>query len=269
MRIEFDAWRERRRREVKDEISRQYAAIEAVRDLHRPCIAVPLRDGGCRPAEHNGADPPCCLHCAHDWKQPPTLDDIAAMLDDIAAIYEEVVERYQNLYEAARERYEAAEAVIQAVRDVCADESFWAERDRGAKVGFVSAVAVEAIYAALESRLTERRAHWGVELVETVGRLIIPRYRSVGYLSDHQRERIYAVIAAVEDWQEARWGPECWVTTVEDAKALFLHRAQTAEAQVQAVREYARKLSFGESESVMRDSVADSIFRILDGDNDE
>ena len=47
----------------------------------------------------------------------------------------------------------------------------------------------------------------------------------------------YAVIAAVEDWQEARWGPECWVTTVEDAKALFLHRARTAEAQIQAVRE--------------------------------
>lgn len=45
-----------------------------------------------------------------------------------------------------------AEAQVQAVRDVCADESFWAERDRGAKVGFVSAVAVEAIYAALESR---------------------------------------------------------------------------------------------------------------------
>ena len=81
----------------------------------------------------------------HDWSQTPTLDEFNAMYDEDDNLW--------CLYEAARERYEAAEAVIQAVRDVCADESFWAERDRvGAKVGFVSAVAVEAIYAALESR---------------------------------------------------------------------------------------------------------------------
>lgn len=52
--------------------------------------------------------------------------------------------------------------------------------------------------------VSEGRPHWDVELVETVGRLIIPRYRSVGYLSDHQRERIYAVIAAVEDEQRRK-----------------------------------------------------------------
>lgn len=51
-----------------------------------------------------------------------------------------------------RERAKRAEAQVQAVRDVCADESFWAERVLGAKAGFVSAVAVEAIYAVLESR---------------------------------------------------------------------------------------------------------------------
>ena len=64
MRIEFEPWCEQKRLEAGN-----VDALEAVRHLHRPCTAIPIVDGGCDPAEHT-SDPPCCLHCAHDWPCP-------------------------------------------------------------------------------------------------------------------------------------------------------------------------------------------------------
>jgi len=46
------------------------AQVQRVRHLHRPCIAVPVVDGGCGATWHGDAVPPCCLHCAHDWPCP-------------------------------------------------------------------------------------------------------------------------------------------------------------------------------------------------------
>ena len=52
--------------------------------------------------------------------------------------------------------------------------------------------------------MTERRSHWDIDLVEGVGRRLIPRYRSIGYCTDAERHRIYTLIEFVEDWQDAR-----------------------------------------------------------------
>ena len=65
MRIEFDVWCEQKSREAGD-----YNALRAVRHLHRPCTAVPVVDGGRGATWHDASDPPCCLHCAHDWPCP-------------------------------------------------------------------------------------------------------------------------------------------------------------------------------------------------------
>ena len=51
--------------------------------------------------------------------------------------------------------------------------------------------------------MTERRAHWDIDLIEGVGRRLIPRYRSIGYCTDAERHRIYALIEFIEDWQDA------------------------------------------------------------------
>ena len=50
--------------------------------------------------------------------------------------------------------------------------------------------------------MTERRAHWDIDLVDGVGRRLIPLYRSIGYCTDAERHRIYALIEFVEDWQD-------------------------------------------------------------------
>jgi len=48
--------------------------------------------------------------------------------------------------------------------------------------------------------MTDRRSHWDIDLVEGVGRRLIPRYRSIGYCTDAERDRIYTLIEFVEDW---------------------------------------------------------------------
>lgn len=120
--------------------------------------------------------------------------------------------------------------------------------------------------------MTERRAHWGDDLIDAV-RVRMTQCPYEDYNCEIDADAVYAVIAAVEDWQEARWGPECWVTTVEDANALFLHRAQTAEAQIQAVREtcdnfVALRTGNPQVDQVLRAQMlkdADEVRRILGG----
>ena len=115
--------------------------------------------------------------------------------------------------------------------------------------------------------MSDRRPHWDAELLDAVGRSMHAFYDRPDAM------HVYAVIAAVEDWQEARWGPECWVTTVEDAKALFLHRAQTAEAQIQAVRDVCADQCFwaeyGPDAELTNAVTVESIFAALDGGDDE
>ena len=48
--------------------------------------------------------------------------------------------------------------------------------------------------------MTDRRSHWDIDLVEGVGRRLIPFYRSIGYCTDDERDRIYTLIEFVEDW---------------------------------------------------------------------
>lgn len=50
--------------------------------------------------------------------------------------------------------------------------------------------------------MTDRRSHWDIDLVDGVGRRLIPRYRSIGYCTDAERHRIYALIEFIEDWQD-------------------------------------------------------------------
>lgn len=50
--------------------------------------------------------------------------------------------------------------------------------------------------------MSERRSHWDIDLVDGVGRRLIPRYRSIGYCTDAERHRIYTLIEFVEDWQD-------------------------------------------------------------------
>ena len=48
----------------------------------------------------------------------------------------------------------------------------------------------------------DRRPHWDDDLVDGVGRRLIPLYRSIGYCTDAERHRIYTLIEFVEDWQD-------------------------------------------------------------------
>jgi len=111
------------------------------------------------------------------------------------------------------------------------------------------------------------RKHWDVELVEAVGRLIIPRYRSVGYLSDHQRERIYAVIAVVEDGLNPNWESMAKLTRMQnDSLARYQNRHRR-------VRERA-ELRFGipavhGTYQVGYAAAMYDILRVLDGSDDE
>ena len=50
--------------------------------------------------------------------------------------------------------------------------------------------------------MSDRRSHWDTDLVDGVGRRLIPRYRSIGYCTDAERHRIYTLIEFVEDWQD-------------------------------------------------------------------
>jgi len=55
--------------------------------------------------------------------------------------------------------------------------------------------------------MTDRRSHWDIDLVDGVGRRLIPLYRSIGYCTDAERHRIYTLIEFVEDWMDANDNP--------------------------------------------------------------
>jgi len=55
--------------------------------------------------------------------------------------------------------------------------------------------------------MTERRPHWDIDLVDGVGRRLIPLYRSIGYCTDAERHRIYTLIEFMEDWMDANDNP--------------------------------------------------------------
>jgi len=46
------------------------AAIARVRELHLPCTAFSVQEGGCGPGEHTVSDPPVCSHCQAAWPCP-------------------------------------------------------------------------------------------------------------------------------------------------------------------------------------------------------
>ena len=78
--------------------------------------------------------------------------------------------------------------------------------------------------------MSDRRSHWDTDLVDGVGRRLIPRYRSIGYCTDAERHRIYTLIEFVEDWMDANDNPlphvlnEClqWL----DAERAAIQRVQ-------------------------------------------
>ena len=72
--------------------------------------------------------------------------------------------------------------------------------------------------------MTERRPHWDDDLVDGVGRRLIPLYRSIGYCTDAERHRIYTLIEFVEDWQDRN----------QQARAMSI---TDNEAAIQRVRE--------------------------------
>ena len=72
--------------------------------------------------------------------------------------------------------------------------------------------------------MTKRRSHWDIDLIEGVGRRLIPRYRSIGYCTDAERHRIYTLIEFVEDWQDR----------TQQARAMSM---TDNEATIQRVRE--------------------------------
>ena len=73
--------------------------------------------------------------------------------------------------------------------------------------------------------MTDRRSHWDIDLVEGVGRRLIPRYRSIGYCTDAERHRIYTLIEFVEDWQDR----------TQQARAMSMTDNEAAIAQVREV----------------------------------
>ena len=72
--------------------------------------------------------------------------------------------------------------------------------------------------------MSERRSHWDIDLVDGVGRRLIPLYRSIGYCTDAERHRIYTLIEFVEDWQDR----------TQQARAMSM---TDNEATIQRVRE--------------------------------
>ena len=46
------------------------ATIARVRELHLPCTAFSVQEGGCGPGEHTVSDPPVCFHCQAAWPCP-------------------------------------------------------------------------------------------------------------------------------------------------------------------------------------------------------
>ena len=83
--------------------------------------------------------------------------------------------------------------------------------------------------------MSERRPHWDIDLVEGVGRRLIPRYRSIGYCTDAERDRIYTLIEFVEDWRnsniQVHWQG---MTATERNLSEALGREQRGRAELEA-----------------------------------
>ena len=81
--------------------------------------------------------------------------------------------------------------------------------------------------------MTDRRSHWDIDLVDGVGRRLIPRYRSIGYCTDAERHRIYTLIEFIEDWQDR----------TQQARAMSMTDNEAAVARVRELhRPYAIRI---------------------------
>ena len=98
--------------------------------------------------------------------------------------------------------------------------------------------------------MSERRPHWDDELIES---LPIPGH---SYLED---EDIYAIIAAVEDWQDANGFSRA---------GTLMHRLIDAEAAIQRVREVLERYRTSPYSEMSQTDALGAVLNALDGDND-
>ena len=108
--------------------------------------------------------------------------------------------------------------------------------------------------------MSERRSHWDIDLIEGVGRRLIPRYRSIGYCTDAERHRIYTLIEFVEDWQDR----------TQQARAMSM---TDNEAAIARVREFLADKDEGLTDDARAQGHfilvdTDSVRRALEGDSD-
>ena len=109
--------------------------------------------------------------------------------------------------------------------------------------------------------MSDRRSHWDTDLVDGVGRRLIPRYRSIGYCTDAERHRIYTLIEFVEDWQDR----------TQQARAMSM---TDNEAAIARVREFLADKDEGLTDDARAQGHfilvdTDSVLRALDGERDE
>ena len=95
--------------------------------------------------------------------------------------------------------------------------------------------------------MSERRLHWDDELIES---LPIPGH---SYLED---EDIYAIIAAVEDWQDANGFSRA---------GTLMHRLIDAEAAIQRVREVLERYRTSPYSEMSQTDALGAVGRALDG----
>ena len=108
--------------------------------------------------------------------------------------------------------------------------------------------------------MSDRRSHWDTDLVDGVGRRLIPRYRSIGYCTDAERHRIYTLIEFVEDWQDR----------TQQARAMSM---TDNEAAIARVREFLADKDEGLTDDARAQGHfilvdTDSVRRALEGDSD-
>ncbi len=110
---------------------------------------------------------------------------------------------------------------------------------------------------------SERRAHWDAALIDAVRTAMRPRILTISDSVD-----TYAVIAAVEDWQKAHPSLDRKDRAAfSDLIATFAARAESAELQVQAVRELCRSAideSYLSDGSIARAAIANRVLLLLD-----
>lgn len=109
--------------------------------------------------------------------------------------------------------------------------------------------------------MTERRAHWDDDLVEAVAAVInqadVDDYANVHFTHSD----IYAIIAAVEDWEKS---------TFVSATAQLAERIAIAESAIQRVREVCgQDTPYPGGYTDGWYSALRSVRRALDGDGDE